>query len=141
MSSPLHATVVARWFSGQGWRAVVLRGASGVGKSDLALRLVGAGWRLVADDYAHLFASGDGLYACPPDRIRGRIEVRGVGILSIPTLDIARVVLVLDLAAGPVERLPEHETATICGVVLPRLRLDPREASAGEKVAAAIARL
>lgn len=141
MSSLQHATVVAHWSSNGGWRAAALRGVSGAGKSDLALRLIGAGWRLVADDYAHLFASGEGLYACPPDRIRERIEVRGVGILPIPALDLTRVVLVVDLAHGPIERLPEPATATISGVVLPLLRLDPREASAGEKVAAAIARL
>ena len=141
MSSPVHATVVARWAPAGGWRAAALFGASGAGKSDLALRLISAGWRLVADDYVHLFASGGQVFARAPRTIAGRIEVRGVGILPACALDLARVVLAVELTADPVERLPEPGFRTLCGVALPRLRLDPREASAGEKVAAAIARL
>lgn len=141
MSQPVHATVVARWTSGQGWRAAALFGPSGAGKSDLALRLLGAGWRLVADDYAHLFATGDRLYARAPSTIAGRIEVRGVGILPVAHLDLARVVLAVELTSERPERLPEPAHHTVEGVALPLLRLDPREASAGEKVAAMIARL
>ena len=141
MIQPVHATVAARWTPGQGWRAAAMWGASGVGKSDLALRLIGSGWRLVADDYAHLFLSGGRLFARAPLTIAGRIEVRGVGILPAEALDLAPVVLAVELAHSPVERLPEPEFRTVCGVDLPLLRLDPREASASEKVAAVIARL
>jgi serine kinase of HPr protein (carbohydrate metabolism regulator) len=137
---PVHATVVARWAPG-GWRAAALRGASGVGKSDLALRLIQTGWRLVADDCACLFASGGRLFARAPETIRGRMEVRGVGILPVCALDLAPVVMVVDLVHEPVERLPEPRNVTLFGVSAPLLTLDPREASAGEKVAAAIARL
>ena len=58
---PLHGTVAARWTPGVGWRAVLITGEPGAGKSDLALRLIGRGWRLVGDDYVHLFASGGAL--------------------------------------------------------------------------------
>ena len=141
MSQPVHATVVARRDPVLSWRAAALWGEPGVGKSDLALRLIGMGWSLVADDYAHLFASAGRLYARAPDTIAGRMEVRGVGILPVRTLDLARVVLAVDLALEPVERLPEPGFRTLEGVSVPLLRLDPREASAGEKVAAMIARL
>ncbi|MFN3558721.1 MAG: HPr kinase/phosphorylase [Brevundimonas sp.] len=141
MSQPVHATVVARRDPVLGWRAAALWGEPGVGKSDLALRLIGMGWTLVADDYAHLFASAGRLYARAPDTIAGRMEARGVGILPVRTLDLARVVLAVDLAHEPVERLPEPGFRTLEGVSVPLLRLDPREASAGEKVAAMIARL
>ena len=141
MNQPVHATVVARHDALAGWRAAALWGEPGVGKSDLALRLIGGGWRLVADDYAHLFASAGQLYARAPDTISGRMEVRGVGILPVPTLDLARVVLAVELAHGSVERLPETEFRLLAGVSVPLLRLDPREASAGEKVAVTIARL
>ena len=141
MSQPVHATVVARRDPVLGWRAAALWGEPGVGKSDLALRLMGMGWTLLADDYAHLFASAGRLYARAPDTIAGRMEVRGVGILPVPALDLARVALAVDLVHGPVERLPEPGFRTLEGVSVPLLRLDPREASAGEKVAAMIARL
>ena len=141
MTQPVHATVVAQWAPGRGWRAAALFGPPGAGKSDLALRLIGAGWRLAADDYAHLFAASGSLYARAPRTIAGKIEVRGVGVAPACALDLARVVLAVELGPEPVERLPEPAIRRVEGVDLPLLRLDPREASAGEKVAAAIARL
>jgi len=141
MTQPVHATVVAQWAPGRGWRAAALFGPPGAGKSDLALRLIGAGWRLAADDYAHLFAASGSLYARAPRTIAGKIEVRGVGVVPACALDLTRVVLAVELGPEPVERLPEPAIRRVEGVELPLLRLDPREASAGEKVAAAIARL
>ena len=141
MTQPVHATVVAQWAPGRGWRAAALFRPPGAGKSDLALRLTGAGWRLAADDYAHLFAASGSLYARAPRTIAGKIEVRGVGVAPACALDLARVVLAVELGPEPVERLPEPAIRRVEGVDLPLLRLDPREASAGEKVAAAIARL
>ncbi len=138
---PLHGTVAARWMAGVGWRGVLITGPAGAGKSDLALRLIGRGWRLVADDYAHVGASGGVLYAVAPDTIVGRMEVRGVGIVPSCSLGIARLVLVIALTRDAVERLPEPSARTLDGVALPVLRLDGFEASAVEKVAAALARL
>ena len=137
---PLHATAVAR-HTPAGRRAVLITGPSGAGKSDLALRLIGAGWRLVGDDYVHLQASGGALYATGVPTIAGLIEVRGQGPRPVRAAPTTRAVLVIELAAGPPERLPRPETRAIEGVRLPVLRLDPFEASAVEKVAAAIARL
>lgn len=138
---PLHATAVAQWAPGIGWRGILVHGPSGAGKSDLALRLIGRGWRLVADDYVHVFASGAALYATAPDTIRGRIEARGVGVIGTGERGIVRLVLSVDLTDISPERLPDPETRTVAGRSLPLLRLAGFEASAVEKVAAAIAPL
>ena len=138
---PLHGTVAARWTAAAGWRGVLITGAPGAGKSDLALRLIGRGWRLVADDYAHVVASGGALYAIAPETIAGRMEARGVGVLAACARGLTRLSLAVELTDGPVERLPETETRTYEGVGLPVLRLNGFEASAVEKVAAALARL
>ena len=140
-AQPLHATAVAQWASGIGWRAVLISGPSGAGKSDLALRLIGRGWRLVADDYVHVFASGAALYATTPETIRGRIEARGVGVIGARVRGVVRLVLAVDLAESAPERLPEPETRSLAGRFVPLLRLTGFEASAVEKVAAAIAPL
>ncbi|WP_040850329.1 HPr kinase/phosphorylase, partial [Nitrospirillum viridazoti] len=74
----VHATCVS-----VGGAGVLLRGASGSGKSDLALRLVDAGALLVADDQVALAADPTAtlLTATAPERLAGLIEVRGLGIL------------------------------------------------------------
>lgn len=138
---PLHGTVAARWTPGLGWRAVLISGPAGAGKSDLTLRLIGRGWRLVADDYAHVTASAGALYAVAPETITGRMEVRGVGIVAACARGLTRLSLAVELTDRPIERLPEPATRTIEGVALPVLRLNGFEASAAEKVAAALARL
>ncbi|HWQ85921.1 HPr kinase/phosphatase C-terminal domain-containing protein [Brevundimonas sp.] len=131
---PLHGTVAARWIPGSGWRGVLITGPSGAGKSDLALRLIGHGWRLVADDYAHVFASGGSLFAVCPGTIAGRIEARGIGVIPVCALDLVRLVLAVELSTGPVERLPEPAETVIAGVRLPLVRLCGLEPSAVEKV-------
>ncbi|GAA0870344.1 hypothetical protein GCM10009116_21800 [Brevundimonas basaltis] len=138
---PLHGTVAACWTTAAGWRGVLITGAPGAGKSDLALRLTGRGWRLVADDYAHVVASGGALYAIAPETIAGRMEARGVGVLTACARGLTRLSLTVELTDGKVERLPEAESRTFDGVSLQLLRLNGFEASAVEKVAAALARL
>jgi serine kinase of HPr protein (carbohydrate metabolism regulator) len=140
-AQPLHATAVAHWGPGIGWRAILISGPSGAGKSDLALRLIGRGWRLVADDHVHVFASGEALYVTAPDTIRGRIEARGLGIIGACVQGVVRLVLAVDLVESAPERLPDPETRSLAGRSVPLLRLGGFEASAVEKVAAAIAPL
>ena len=138
---PLHGTTAACWTPGRGWRAVLITGPSGSGKSDLALRLLGRGWRLVADDYTHVVASDGALFAVAPPTIAGRIEARGVGVIPACTQGVTRLALTVELTDRLPERLPQPEAVTVEGVALPLLRLRGFEVSAVEKVAAALARL
>ena len=95
----------------------------------------------MADDYAHVTASGGILYAVAPETIAGRMEVRGIGIVPVCARGPTRLSLTVELVKGPVERLPEPAVRTLEGVALPVLRLNGFEVSAVEKVAAALARL
>jgi HPr kinase/phosphorylase len=65
---------------------VLLRGPSGVGKSETALELIRRGHRLVADDVVELRLEGDELIGSSPELIRHHVEIRGLGILFVPDL-------------------------------------------------------
>jgi serine kinase of HPr protein (carbohydrate metabolism regulator) len=132
MSEIVHACCVAI-----GGRGVLISGASGRGKSDLALRLIDRGARLVSDDYAELRSEGGELIASAPAAIAGRIEVRGVGIVTMDAIPEAPVCLCVDLDASP-ERLPEPRTVTLLDQSVPAFRLDALEASAPIKVETAL---
>lgn len=122
---------------------VLLRGGPGSGKSDLALRLIDRGARLVADDQVCVRVDGDRVIAAAPPSLAGWLEVRGVGILPAPSVTSADLRLIVDLVARDrVERLPDVERETILSVALPRLILHPFDASADAKLrlAAAAAR-
>jgi len=124
--------------------AVLLRGPSAAGKSDLALRLIDGGGRLVADDQVDLRRTKLGLVASAPKAIAGLLEVRGVGLMRVPAAARALIVLAVDLLTpGRIARLPAARHFRLLGVSVPRLALAPFESSAAAKVrlAARAARL
>jgi serine kinase of HPr protein (carbohydrate metabolism regulator) len=116
---------------------VLISGASGSGKSDLAMRLIDRGAQLVADDYVSLRAEGGRIIAAAPAAIAGRIELRGVGFLTLPYLPQAPVALIIDLDLDP-ERLPDSVMRDYCGIALPAIGLNALEPSAAIKVEAAL---
>ena len=131
MSSLLiHATAVAR-----GDAAVLLRGASGAGKSDLALRLVDRGWRLISDDQTEIRLENGALMAAAPETIAGQIEVRGLGVKRLPEAGTLPLRLVIDLVPRTeLERLPGSSTVEFHGCAVRALACDPFDASAPIKV-------
>ena len=131
----VHGTCVA--LKGRG---VLLLGDSGAGKSDLALRLIHDGARLVADDRVVLTLKRGTLTASAPTSIAGLIEVRGLGIVKLPARS-APLMLVIQLGReGP--RLPGEECWALDGLKkaasLPLLHLDGRHASDPAKIALAL---
>lgn len=129
----IHGTAVA--IDGRG---VLILGASGSGKSDLALRLIDRGATLIADDQVELTPRAGRLEACALAILHGRIEVRGIGIVDV---DAARapLALVIDLDRAP-DRLPEPAATCFHGVELPLIALTPFAASAPIKVELALKR-
>ena len=130
----VHGTAVA--IEG---RAVLLRGPSGSGKSDLALRLIDAGARLVADDQTELARVGERILVRPPATIVGLIEVRGIGILRLDPLMEAPLAMLADLVQPEtVERLPMPRLEPVLGLDLPLIALAPFEVSAQAKLRLAL---
>ena len=128
-----HATCVA--LAGKG---VLLRGFSGAGKSDLALRLIDGGAKLVADDQVLCDAEAGAVFASAPPAIAGLIEVRGLGLMRLEYVQRSEVALVVDLVAPErIKRLPLAAVCEIEGIELPLIELSPFEASAPAKLSLA----
>ena len=141
-----HGTAIAL-----GHCAALIRGPPGSGKSDLALRCMGLAPTalipsqilLVADDQVQLSRAGKTLKAEAPATIRGKLEVRGLGIFTVPSLESADLALIADLSTSEkVARFPDPEPQTeLLGLSLPLLLLAPFEASAPIKLLLALAQM
>jgi HPr kinase/phosphorylase len=142
----VHGTCVAF-----GRSAVLLRGPSGSGKSDLALRFLFLARRgpaalepptLVADDQVRIRREGARLLVEAPATLRGKLEVRGLGIVEMKSAADAELVLVADLVApSEVERMPDADAkVSLLGVDVAAIRLVAAEPSAPVKLALALAR-
>ena len=112
-----HASSVAL-----GGRGVLILGAAGAGKSSLALHLMAFGATLVSDDrtVASRASNGD-LLLSAPGAIRGKIEARGVGILSAVVERDVPLALVVDLDHPERDRLPRDRTIEVLGKNFPLL--------------------
>lgn len=107
-----HASAVA-----VGGRAVLIQGASGSGKSGLALRLIALGGVLVADDRVVVERRGARLAARAPGPLRGMIEARGVGLLRTAHVrEDAEIALVVDLDFAPAARMPQLRVIDLLGL-------------------------
>ena len=115
--SGLHATTVA--FGPD--RGVLILGASGTGKSALALHLMALGAHLVADDRTLLVRHGDALMASAPPALRGLIEAWGIGLIRADPLETAKLVLVIDMDHPTRHRMPPPQSRSWLGIALPLL--------------------
>lgn len=145
----LHATTIS--LNGT---AVMIRGASGSGKSDLALQLLestGTGLTgqaittaLVADDQTILRREGETILASAPETIAGLLEVRGHDVLHVEAVQGMPLVLIVDLRlSAQIERLPQPEDmlTQILGLAIPSILIDPTKSSAASRLRVAWARL
>ena len=132
-SENVHATTVAR-----DGRAVMLLGSSGSGKSDLALRLLERGFGLVSDDQTLIRRDGKRLIATAPPTIKGKIEVRGIGIVEMPSIEDVPVALAVELMSD-MERMPDDSRQrTFLSIAIPLVSVDAMTASAAAKVVLAL---
>lgn len=109
-----------------GGRALMIEGPPGSGKSSLALALLDRGAGLIGDDAVSLVRQGNAIIAAPPPNIAGLLEIRGVGIVTVPPAQAATLALILSLGEPVGDRLPEHLVKrVIAGLAIPVLPFVP----------------
>jgi serine kinase of HPr protein (carbohydrate metabolism regulator) len=138
----VHASCVAF-----GSRAILIRGQPGSGKSDLVMQLIdGQGYglgtkllraKLVVDDQVLLTCVKDDIFATAPDILKGKLEIRGRGIVSAPHSKSAKLLGVVDLQTrAEIVRMPEPEDmhVEILERSFPRCFIDPSAPSAAARI-------
>lgn len=124
----IHASAVC-----VGDHAVLIRGASGTGKSRLAFELILAGRAgqlppaiLIGDDRVYLERRSGDLVVRPAPQLAGLLEIPGLGIRRCDFMPEATVGLVVDLAADDAARLPAPQSlgTSLLGIALPRIPVE-----------------
>ncbi|QSR18780.1 HPr kinase/phosphorylase [Novosphingobium sp. KA1] len=125
--APAHPSPFARQSTcvAIGGRGVLIEGASGTGKSSLALELIDRGAALVGDDSVLLMAGNGVLLARPHPNTRGLIEVRNLGLLPFPCVEEVPLALLVTLDPEAPRFIEIPQTTEIAGIPLPHLRLWP----------------
>ncbi len=126
----IHATSIS--ISSKG---VLIRGASGMGKSDLAFRLMNLGATLISDDYTNVAVAKDKVILSPPNNIEGKIELRGIGIVTVPFKTKCALKLIIDLVKpNYIPRLPDQNLIEFEGHKIPSYQFSSFETSTPEKI-------
>ena len=130
----VHATCISQDGSG-----ILIRGLSGTGKSDLALRLISDGAQLVADDQVTIDNVNGSIIAWAPPSLKGLLEVRGIGIIRMPSLHSVPIRLLVDLNQHEnIQRIPNNKVTKLAGVNISKIDLWAFETSAVAKVKIAL---
>lgn len=132
----IHATLISYQKKG-----ILFIGKSGSGKSDTALRMISEkGAVLVADDRVDLEIIDNKLYGSAPKQIAGKLEIRGIGIASLPTKEKEEISLCVELCRDrkDIERLPSAQFIDFLGISIEKIRLYPFDCSTLCKIIAKI---
>jgi serine kinase of HPr protein (carbohydrate metabolism regulator) len=131
-----------------GGTGVLIEGASGSGKTSLALGLVDAAVRrgveshFVADDQALIERRRDEVIATAPPATAGLSEVFGHGVVPVAHKDECRVGLLVRLVPDhEVDRMPDTRTAEIEGIELPLVEVPVRHEAQAVRIVLASLRL
>ena len=110
----MHATCVD--INGSG---VLIVGRSGSGKSSLAINLIALGSKLVADDQCKLVKKNNSFRIFKPASLPNSIEVRGIGLVSVPTVVETKLDWVVNMDEAETERMPDLRFTEVGGYRVP----------------------
>ena len=125
----LHATSVAIEDNG-----LAIFGDPGSGKSDLALRLIDSGATLISDDVTVFSKLEKNINLFGIENTKGLLEVREVGIITVPYVEGIKLKLVVRLTDKVIERIPKKNQINLLGLKFPKLEINGKNSSSVAKV-------
>ena len=105
----MHATSV--YINGKG---IVIFGKSGSGKSNLAIKLISFGAKLISDDQTQLELKKNKIILRKPDNTPNLIEARGIGLIEVPIIKSAELFCFVKMTEIELKRLPTEITKSGC---------------------------
>ena len=100
---------------------VLIVGSSGSGKSSLAINLLALGSKLVADDQCELVKKNNRFSVSKPASLPNSIEIRGVGLVSVPMVVETSLDWVVNMDEAETERMPDLRFTEIGGYRVPTI--------------------
>ena len=98
---------------------VLIIGRSGSGKSSLAINLLALGAKLVADDQCEIVKNNNRFCVSKPASLPKSIEIRGIGLVSVPMVVKTSLDWVVDMDEAETERMPDLRFTKIDGYRVP----------------------
>ena len=98
---------------------VLIVGSSGSGKSSLAINLLALGSKLVADDQCEIVKNNNRFCVSKPASLPKSIEIRGIGLVSVPMVVETSLDWVVDMDEAETERMPDLRFTKIDGYRVP----------------------
>ena len=100
---------------------VLIVGRSGSGKSSLAINLIALGSKLVADDQCELVRKNNSFCISKPASLPKSIEIRGIGLVSVPMVVETSLDWVVDMDEAETERVPDLRFTEISDYRVPTI--------------------
>jgi HPr kinase/phosphorylase len=130
MQKQIHGTSICYKQNG-----LLFLGESGTGKSDLALRLIDKGADLIADDQTILTLKNNEIILSCPEKIKSKLEIRGIGIIEMPSIEEHQLDIVFQLKSfREIERVPNENWIILLNQKIPYYEIDPFELSINAKI-------
>ena len=113
---------------------VMITGKSGFGKSDLALRLIDSGATLISDDITICEKIGNSIFLFPPNEIKGLLEVREIGIMTVPYIENIKLSLLVELVEKEIDRFPQQTFTNLMNIKIQKIKIQGKNSSSVAKI-------
>ena len=112
---------------------VMITGKSGFGKSDLALRLIDSGATLISDDIT-ICEKIENQFSFPPNETKGLLEVREIGIMTVPYIENIKLTLLVELVEKEIDRLPKQTFTKLTNTKIQKIKIKGKNSSSVAKI-------
>ena len=106
-------------------KGVVILGKSGAGKSNLAIKLISMGAKLISDDQTHFKFKENKIIISKPETTPNFIEARGIGLIKVPFVVSSKLFCFVKITNLELNRLPNAKNKYCFGKKIKLMEFNP----------------